>query len=394
MNQMTDLDIDQATEIRRQEDGRLAKPRSVVLTRNFWFILFVALPTLVAAFYYAAIASDEFISESQFVIKTPGQRNLPGFSLANLIQSSGVSAAQGETQEVIGYINSRSALADLGKAVNLRQAYADDQVDFLSRYPQPFEEDRLDNLFDYYRSKVSITTDAETGLITLGVRAFDPKKAQEANEQLLRLSESFVNRLNGRAQQQAIREAQKRVDYAEARLRKVRIAMAGYRNSQALIDPEKQASGILTLAQNLSMQRAELQSRLSAMERVAPRHPGIPALRSQISALSGSIAAQQQQVVGGGGAIASRLGSYEQLAVEQEFATQMLNAANATMEQAQAEAAKQQVYLQRIADPNLPDTAEYPKAVKRVLTIGGALFCIFLVGWMLVVGIIEHAPEK
>src|SRR6185369_5540110 len=82
------------------------------LYRHRWLALFVGLPTLLATLYYGLIASPVYVSQSSFVIKTPGQKAVPTLSLANLVQSTGLSAGQEQTKEVLQYIRSRNALRD------------------------------------------------------------------------------------------------------------------------------------------------------------------------------------------------------------------------------------------------------------------------------------------
>ena len=71
----------------------------------------------------------------------------------------------------------------------------------------------------------------------------------------------------------------------------------------------------------------------------------------------------------------------------------MLTAANAALEQARVEAQQQQYYLERVVEPNLPDDAILPSRLKGILAVLFATLCLYLVGWMLVVGILEHSPE-
>ena len=129
------------------------------------------------------------------------------------------------------------------------------------------------------------------------------------------------------------------------------------------------------------------------MQRVAPNHPSIPALRQRIAALSAQIDAQTGRAVGTSNGLASKLGTYENLMVEQEFSTQMLTAASASLEQARAEALKQQYYLERVVEANKPDDALLPSRLKSILAVAFGSLCLYMVGWMLVVGILEHAPE-
>ena len=53
------------------------------LVKHRWFALCVGVPTLLAAVYYGLIASPIYVSQSSFVIKSPGQKGAPSLSLAN-----------------------------------------------------------------------------------------------------------------------------------------------------------------------------------------------------------------------------------------------------------------------------------------------------------------------
>jgi capsular polysaccharide transport system permease protein len=377
------------------ERATVAKPGlSAVLHRRRWFLVFVVLPTLLASLYYGLVASDVYVSQSRFVIKAPGQKSMPSATLANLIQTSGFVGGEQETKEVLDYVRSRDALTDLQRQMNFRARYENSGADFLSRFPRPFHQPTFENLFKYYQSMVSAGTDSESGVAVLEVHAFRPEDAQKINARLLSLSEDLVNRLNQRAEQRGISEAEQRVLQAETRVRKARVALSAFRNQQQLIDPAKQATGVLDISNKLVTEHAALQAQLDLMNRVAPRNPAIPALRARIAAVSGEIAAQNARVVGTPSGIASKVGGYENLLAEQDFAQQTLTAASASLEQARTEAQKQQFYLERVVDPNLPDSPQLPSRLKSILIVFGISLCLYFIGWMLVVGILEHAPES
>jgi capsular polysaccharide transport system permease protein len=199
--------------------------------------------------------------------------------------------------------------------------------------------------------------------------------------------------LNERADRRAVTEGEQRVMIAMALVRKARIVLSAFRNSQELIDPAKQATGVLEISNKLISERAALQAQLELMERVAPSNPSIPSLSTRIGELGEAIAAQNSRVVGCPRGIASKVGAYENLLAEQEFAQQTLTAASAALEQARTEAQKQQFYLERVVDPNLPDSAQLPNRLMSILVVFGASLCLYLIGWMLIVGILEHSPE-
>lgn len=363
------------------------------ISRHRWLVLFVGVPTLIAVLYYGLFASDIYVSQSRFVIKSPSQKGMQSTTLASLIQTTGFSSGKEQTQEVLEFIRSRDALKDLTTKADVRGKFQNRGADVLSRFPHPFDAATFENLYRYYRSMVAADLDAESGMAVLDVRAFRPDDAYVINSELLDLSETLVNRLNQRAEGRAIAESERRVQAAEARVRSARLALNAYRNRQELIDPAKQATGVIEVSNKLVSEQAALQAQLSLMLRTAPRHPAIPALRSRIRAIGNEIAAQNRRVVGSPNAIASKLGTYQDLELEQQFATEALTAASANLEQARVEAQKQQFYLERVVEPNTPDMALLPSRLKAILIVFAASLCLYFIGWMLVVGILEHAPE-
>lgn len=378
------------------EDAMSPPRRSAALLwvqKNRWFFLFVIVPVLLSCLYYGLIASDVYVSESRFVIKAPDQKHSQVSSLANLIQTTGLSSGQEQANEVLDFVRSRDALANLERKVDIRRRYGNGG-DVLSRFPSALTGDSFEYLYKYYTKMVDADIDTQTGTAVVKVKAFTADDAFQINQALLGMSEDMVNRLNARAQERGIAEAEHQVAIATERTRKVTAQLTAYRNQSALIDPGKQAVGVIEIANQMVAQRAALQAQLETMQRETPRNPAIPALANRVAALSGQIAQQNGQVVGGSSTIASKLGNYEGLLVEQKFANESLTAANAGLVQARAEAQKQQFYLERVVEPNRPDTALLPHRLLSILTVAACALCLYFIGWMLMIGILEHAPEK
>lgn len=362
--------------------------------RQRWFLLFVGLPVFLSIIFYGLIASDVYVSETRYVIKSPNQKQAPSLNLANLIQTTGLSGGQEQTNEVLDYIRSRDALTALSKKIDVRAKFMSADADFLSRFPAPFKEDNFERLYEYYGDMVSAELDNETSAAVLTVKSFSPKDSHDIAAGLLELSEAKVNALNARAKSRQVTEAEVRVAEAEQRLQRARVALREYRNTAQILDPKVEAVGVLEVATGLTAQRAALSAQLQSMAAATPRHPSLPALRRQLAAVDAQIAGQSSRAVGSSGAISSKLTEYEKQLTEQEFALAMLTAAQATLEQARTDAAKQQFYLERLVEPNVPDMALLPERFLGVLTVLGVSLCLYLVGWMLIVGILEHRPEE
>ena len=369
--------------------------RAAGLGRWAWrwraMLLCVALPVAVVGAYQGLIASDQYAAQSRFVIRTHDAAPAQAATLANLVRSGGTSAGEAEAAEVLDFMRSRDALAVLDKR-GVRAAFHA-QADWLSRYPRPWQADRFESLYRYYGDMVSARVDKDSGVAVLEVRAFTARDAHDLNDALLGAGEAFVNRLNERAQAKAINEGLARVGGAEQHLRDVRTRLATYRNRQALIDPDKQAGGTLTVASGLVAEQAQLRAQLVGMQREAPGNPAIPALAARVAAIGREIGAQQALLVGGGGALASKMTGYAALETEESFAQASLAAANTALDMARTEAARQQFYLERVVEPGVPDLPEYPHRLRIVLSVLAACVCLYLIGWMLVMGILEHAPE-
>jgi capsular polysaccharide transport system permease protein len=72
------------------------------------FVVFVLIPNILAIIYFGMIASDVFISESRFIVRSPQKPVQSGF-VGQLLQSSGISHSQDDSYAVRDYILSRDA---------------------------------------------------------------------------------------------------------------------------------------------------------------------------------------------------------------------------------------------------------------------------------------------
>lgn len=386
--------MEHSPELQRQIAVTSERSKLVAMLRRWrWFALVVLLPTLLATLYYGVVASDIYVSESRFVIKAPERKRGGGSTLDGLLQTTGLGNGSEQASEIIGYLRSRDALSDLSKKVDVRGAFASSEADFFSRFPLLFQSDSFEGLYQYYGTMVGTEPDPETRLTVLRVSAFTPEEAQALNAGLLDLSEALVNRLNQRVNSQAIEEAESRVALVQERVRDARIQLGAYRNASEILDPQQQGIGVLAVSNALITQEAALRAQLAEIRRNAPEHPSIPALQDRIAGISQQVAEQTGRAVGTPDGIAAKITEYENLLVEQEFAEQALAAANAALEQARVEALQQQYYLERVVEPNRPDDAIRPARLRSILAVLFGTLCLYLVGWMLTVGIREHASE-
>ena len=337
----------------------------------------VVIPTLLAVLYYGFIAADVYISESGFVVRSPEKQTTS--PLGFILKGAGISRAQDDAFVVQDYIASRDAMTTLEKELGIKAAYSHPHGDFVSRFPGLDWDESLENLYRYYKKVVGVQLDATSSIATLSVRAFSAEQAQSMNQHLLEHAEELVNRLNNRAQEDMIRFAQQEVEKAEARAKQAALALADYRNRKNVINPEAQAAIPLQQIARLQDELFATRSQIVQLERLARDNPQLPVLRQQAGMLKDEIAKQSAGVAGGEGAksLAGKAAEFQLLALEKEFADKMLASAMSSLELARNEAQRQQLYLERISAPSLPDAAMEPRRARNVI----AVFLLGLVVW-------------
>ena len=356
---------------------------------NKLFLATVILPTTLASLYYGLIASDVYISQSSFVIYNPQSPSVSGISA--LLQSTGLSSSSSGAYTVRDYMLSRDALHALQRKLDMRAMYSNPKVDPFNRFGGWIWFDTsFEQLFRYYQRMVGDDIDPTSNITTLRTQAYTAQDAQRINAQLLSLSQALINRLNAKANQDAVRFYQQEVDKAEAKVKADAVAMARYRNRAGVFSPEPQAALQSQLISKLQDQLIREQIQLNQMLASTPRNPQIPLLRRGIAGLKREIAEQTKKVVGGRSSLASKSVEYEKLSLDKAFAEKQLAAALTALQQAQVQAQKQQLFLETIATPSLPDEALEPKRLRGVLAtlvVGLLLWGVFSV---IIGGVKEH----
>lgn len=358
--------------------------RSLQTQRLFWLV--VVLPTLVAVVYFGFIAADVYISESRFVVRSPERQTASPLGI--LLKGTGFTRSQDDSFTVQDFILSRDALRVLDEKLELRAAYKNG--DIFSRFPGLDWDDSFENMHRYYQKMVGVQLDPVSSIATLTVRAFNANEAQQINRQLLEMGEALVNQLNERGRQDMIRFAANEVAEAEKKAKLAALTVARYRNEKGVIDPEKQSAIPLQQIAKLQDELIATKSQLSQLQLLTKDNPQIPVLRKRIQMLETEIDLESGRVAGGSLSLASKAAEFQHLALEKEFADKQLASALTSLEQARNEAQRQQLYLERIAKPSLPDAAMEPKRLRAIL----ATLLLGLVAWgvltMIVAGIREH----
>jgi capsular polysaccharide transport system permease protein len=367
-----------------QDSWLLGKARG-----NWLLIVAAVLPTCVAIVYFGFVASAVYVSESRFVVRSPQQQATS--PLGFILKGAGFSRAQDDSYTIQDFILSRDAMSALDDELGIKAAYSAESVDWLSRFGGAPWGDHLEALYLYYQKKVSVQLDANSSIAALTTRAFSADAAHGMNRRLLELSEDLVNRLNERGRQDMIRFAVAEVQEAQNKASAAALSLAGYRNRQGVIDPERQAAIPLQQIARLQDELVETKSQIAMLEKLAKDNPQLPVFRQRAQLLQGEIRAETARVAGAGSrSLADKAAEFQRLSLEKEFADKMLASAMSTLEQARSDAQRKQLYLERIVQPSRPDAPMEPRRVRSILVT----FVVSLIVWgilsLLAAGIREH----
>lgn len=355
---------------------------------NRLFLFTVALPTFLSVIYFGLIASDIYVSESRFVVRSPQRQASIG--LGALFQGAGFSRSQDDTYTVHDYIFSRDALKKLNDQFALDRAFASSNVDIFSRFAGLDWDNSFEALHRYYQKRVTVDMDSLSSIATLSVNAFAPEDAYQLNERLLELSEELVNQLNERGRQDMIRFASAEVAIAEKKAKEAALAVSSYRNLKGVFDPEKQSALQLQQVSRLQDELIATKMQLAQVRALTRDNPQVPTLQQRIQTLQTEIDLETAKVAGSNRSLSNKSAEYEGLIVERGFAEKQLAAALTSLAQARNDAQRKQLYLERIAQPSKPDVAIEPRRIRNVI----ATFVLGLVAWgiltMLLAGVREH----
>lgn len=358
------------------------------LRKNRLFLLCVALPTALSIIYFGLIASDVYISESRFVVRSPERQTATG--LGALLKGAGFSKSQDDSYTVHDYALSRDALRGIDETLDFKKMYEATDIDLFNRFGGIDSNISFEAMYKYYLKKIDVQQESTSSISTITVRAYTPQQAYLINERLLELSEGLVNRLNERGRQDLIKFASLEVSELETKSRKAASALSAFRNAKGVIDPERQATLQLQQVAKLQEELIATKTQLAQLRAFTPQNPQIQSLALRATTIESEIELEMSRTAGGQASLANKSVDFQRLSLERDFAEKQLAGALLSLQQAKNEAVRKQVYLERIVQPSTPDSPAEPKRARGI--VGTLILGLILWGILLVIvgGIREH----
>ncbi|HCP10156.1 MAG TPA: hypothetical protein DIT22_05570 [Thermodesulfobacterium commune] len=364
-------------------------PKLFTISKLFLFI--VVIPTFLTSFYLLFIATPIYISESKIIIKSSAPS--PSFTgLSSLLKSVGVlEPSIVGSYFVMNYIHSRDAMFELDKKYQIKKYYESSKLDFLQRFDPLRIDPSYENFSEYYKDKVVTSfLDPTSSILTIRVRAADKEYAYNLAKELVKMSERFVNALNARSSYTALEYYKQQLEDSRKKVKKLGSNIAQFLTKTGVVSPEQQIGAVLQSTIRLQEQLIGKQIELLGIISVAPENPKIPILKEEIRQLKTEIDKNLNFLAGAKDSIAPHAVELELLKTELQMLQKEVEANFAAYLQAQNQAFMQQLFIEKIEEPFVPDAPMEPERLKIIFTVFAISFALWGILSILIAGIKEH----
>ncbi|WP_156922503.1 hypothetical protein [Azorhizobium doebereinerae] len=354
------------------------------------FVVLVVVPTVLATLFYGLLAAPRYVSEVKFIVRSVSTQRATGLDM--LFRTFGIAKTVDDANVIQKYLESRDALQGVIDArIDVKAIFQRPEADWWSSYPYVWRRDTNESLYDYFSNHVTVGEDSTKGIIELDVVTFRPEDSLELSKTLLRLAEGMVNKMNERAQRDAMGAAQREVGLAMDTVIQAQSALTQFRNKEVIVDPSKSTFSLIETIGNLTTDLSYALAELKEMQTSSPNSPAIPNQRAKIAALEERVRAERAKMAGGDDSLASKIATYEQLALRRDLADKSLASAMNALDVARQEARRQHIYVEEVVAPNLPDESTEPRRLRSIMTVLVFGFAIFAVIWIVSIGYGEHS---
>ncbi|GAB5469198.1 MAG: hypothetical protein Kilf2KO_22280 [Rhodospirillales bacterium] len=359
------------------------------LFKSLVTLALIALPVVLAGYYYFVLAADRYEVSTVFLIRNASLDQQA--SVATILgQPQSFGRAADESFSVVDYVTSYEGMQRLSAKVDLRSAFSRPKGDpFYYLSPDVSET----ALHEYFLSMIDANYDQITGLVTIDVRAFRARDAFAISAALLEESERLVNEFNLRAEADLLRLSREEVAASLQSLEQSEGALTAFRQANNVIDPMEvivRVNGIITQMEGeIALARAELLqlgnvtgNRGSQVQRLE--------LEAKIDALQEQADRERERLIGEQASLGNLIPEFEFLSLRKLIAGEAYSASLVSLQNAIGQAQRQQLYVVPVIAPTEPDEAQYPRRWENVFFVFLASLIFFTIGRLLILGIRDH----
>lgn len=354
-----------AAEIYRIQRDIARRRRRRLLMLAMRLAFFVALPTVIAGWYYFRVATPLYATFSQFQIQSAESGN--GGGLGGLLSGSQL-ATNPDSVAVQSYLTSRDAMLRLDADKGFKRSFQDPAIDPVKRLAPDASNEAA---YEVYLDSVKIGYDPTEGVLDMEVIAPDPGLSQAFSLALIDYAEEQVDRMTARLRDDQMAGADKNYRDAEEKVVAAQRRVQQLQQELGVLDPIAEGTVVMNQIAVLEGQLNEKELELGQLlANPRPQQSRVDGVRGDISRLRDMIAETRLQLTEGNAtrnSLAAISGELRIAESDLQTRQELLAAAAAQMENARIEANKQVRYLSLSVAPVAPDEATYPKAFQNTL---------------------------
>lgn len=369
-------EVNHAAEIlKMQADiARRRRKRLVMLFARMF--VFVFLPTILAGWYFAFVATPLYSTRSEFVIQQAEPPAAAG--MGGLLSGTALATSQ-DSIAVQGYLQSRDAMQRLEADRGFREHFQRAEVDPILRLPQ---DASLEDAYKLYRKYVQISYDPSEGIIKMDVLAATPKLSEDWSKQLIAYAEEQVDHLTQRLREDQMKGARESYEEAEQAVIDAQRRVVDLQEKFKVLSSDVEIGLLTTQIGALETQLTQEKLGLAQMEaNESPNQARMEPVKRRIATLEEEIARLRARLTEGDGTGESLARVQGELFVAQadvQTRQALLSQALQAMENARIEANRQVRYLSLSVRPVAPDVPTYPRVFENTLVTMLILLGIYL----------------
>ena len=349
------------TGIQRDIASRRRKRLALLLAR---LSAFVFLPTILAGWYYYAIATPMYSTKSEFLIQSADGGG-GGGPLSGLITSQ--LANSQESIAVQSYLTSKDAMIRLDEALGYKRHFAKPEIDAIQRLDADTTNEAAHKV---YKKNIKIGYDPTESVVRMEVIAADPIVATDFSKALISYAEERVDELSQNIRNDAMEDARRNLERAKVERREAQENLIRLQEVYSA-DPTEQLAALRTQITSYDQQLLEKKLALQALlDNPRPNQAKVDGARGDVRRLQDVLTGLNARMIE---ADSSGL-SLVQQSTEIELARADLATADAFLQsalqgekQAALEAGRQVRYLTVPVRPIASDAPSYPRKFENTI---------------------------
>lgn len=326
---------------------------------------FVLLPTLIAGYYFYAVATPMYATKSEFLILQAD--NQGGSGIGGLLSGTQFATSQ-DSIAVQSYLQSKDAMLRLEGDVGFKEHFTQSFIDPIQRMA---ENPTNEEAYKVYKKRVKVGYDPTEGVVRMEVIAADPQASADFSQALIDYAEDRVNGLSQKKRGDQMAEAQASFENADIERRAAQEALVTLQLKGDTLDPQAVIASLRQQITSVELQVLEKELQLAALldnprpnqSRVEGATGDIRRLNAQLDELN----ARMTDVSQGENSLAELTVRIQMAQADLATRDMLLQSALQQMEQTRMEANRQVRYLTISVEPVAPQESSYPRSFENTV---------------------------